>query len=95
MAMIDTTLLKPASDAVQEAFQIWFVAGHAYGEESRRIPQDSVALDRAFKAMALAGKAYDDAKFALSHIVHREIGKAESESAEETETSKFEQRGFT
>lgn len=77
MPMIDTAEIKPASDAVQAAVAAYNDAGQAYATERNRHPNEAVALQRAFEAMSRIGKAYEDSKFALSHIVYQVVGKAE------------------
>jgi hypothetical protein len=81
MPMIDIAEIKPASDAVQAAFAAYSDAGQAYATERNRHPNDAVALQRAFEAMSCTGKAYEDSKFALSHIVYQVVGKAERTAA--------------
>lgn len=81
MPMIDTDKIKPASDAVQAAFGAYSDAGQAYAREHNRHPHDAGALQRTYEVMRQTGQAYEDAKFALSHIVHQVVGKAERSAA--------------
>ncbi len=83
MPMIDTDLIKPASDAVQKAFREWHEAGQAYADALKDQLQDPEAVNRTYQTMSLTGKVYEEAKFALSHTVYTVIGKAVREAAVE------------
>ncbi|MBD8710214.1 hypothetical protein IFT47_26635 [Pseudomonas sp. CFBP 13711] len=81
MPMIDPDEIKPTIDSVQAAFAAYSDAGQAYARERNHHPHDSGGLQRTYEAISQTGQAYEDAKSALTPIVHHVIGKAERSAA--------------
>lgn len=82
MPMIDTHQLKPASDAVQTAFNDWWDAGQHIARLRQCDPVDTDAVLRAEREAYLSGHKYDVLARELAQKVRVLISKAELAAAQ-------------